>query len=67
MKEDWIVTVDGLYADFELIHWCKTKEEAEIIYAEAYLEFEYPDKEGRHLRMFQLVKSSNTSEKRSPE
>jgi len=67
MKEQYIVTVDGLYDDFEIVDWCKTKNEAEVKFAEYSLEGEYPDKEGRHLRLFQEIKSTDTSEKEREE
>ena len=43
MKEPYIVTVDDVYGGFELIYWCKTKDEAEVKFAEWSLEDEYPD------------------------
>jgi len=67
MKEPYIVTVDGLYGDFEIVDWCKTKNDAEVKFAEYSLENEYPDKEGRHLRIFKEIKSTDTHESRSKE
>ena len=62
--EPWIVALDDLEGGFEIVYWCTDHQEALDFYAEQQTRDytnvpTYPDKEGRNIHIFQMLKTSD--------
>ena len=58
--EPFIVTIDDVEGGFEMVYWSETYKEAKKFYDELDQEAwqEYPDKQGRHKRLWVVAHSS---------
>jgi len=56
--EPWVVAIDDLYGNFELVSWYETREDAERFYTDLGNADEFPDKEGRNKHLFKMIRTT---------